>query len=67
MSLPTRNISCVATILTPNPSRMSRWTADGGRMNKTERIFKIEQLIAARKLVSFQTLQDELEVYAPHS
>jgi len=25
-------------------------------MNKTERIFKIEQLIAARKLVSFQTL-----------
>ena len=36
-------------------------------MNKTERIFKIEQLIATRKLVSFQTLQDELEVYAPHS
>ena len=31
-------------------------------MNKTERIFKIEQLIAARKLVSFQTLLDELEV-----
>ena len=31
-------------------------------MNKTERIFKIEQLIAARKLVSFQVLQDELEV-----
>lgn len=36
--------------------------ADGGRMNKTERIFKIEQLIAARKLVSFNVLQDELEV-----
>ena len=31
-------------------------------MNKTERIFKIEQLIAARQLVSFQTLLDELEV-----
>ena len=31
-------------------------------MNKTERIFKIEQLIAARKLVSFDTLLDELEV-----
>ena len=31
-------------------------------MNKTERIFKIEQLIAARKLVSFKTLQEELEV-----
>lgn len=31
-------------------------------MNKTERIFKIEQLIVARKLVSFQALQDELEV-----
>ena len=31
-------------------------------MNKTERIFKIEQLIAARKVVSFKTLQDELEV-----
>jgi len=43
-------------------SRMSRWMADRRRMNKTERIFKIEQLIAARKLVSFQTLQDELEV-----
>ena len=36
--------------------------ADGGQMNKTERIFKIEQLIAARKLVSFKVLQDELEV-----
>ena len=31
-------------------------------MNKTERIFKIEQLIAARKLVSFKVLQGELEV-----
>lgn len=31
-------------------------------MNKTERIFKIEQLIAARRVVSFRTLQDELEV-----
>ena len=31
-------------------------------MNKTERIFKIEQLIAARKVVSFQELQNELEV-----
>ena len=31
-------------------------------MNKTERIFKIEQLISARKLVSFRALLDELEV-----
>ncbi len=31
-------------------------------MNKTERIFKIEQLIAARKMVSFDTLLKELEV-----
>lgn len=31
-------------------------------MNKTERIFKIEQLIAARKVVSFQELLNELEV-----
>jgi predicted DNA-binding transcriptional regulator YafY len=31
-------------------------------MNKTERIFKIEQLIAARRLVSFRELRDELEV-----
>ncbi len=31
-------------------------------MNKTERIFKIEQLIAARKMVSFDTLLNELEV-----
>ena len=31
-------------------------------MNKTERIFKIEQLIAARKIVSFDTLLKELEV-----
>lgn len=31
-------------------------------MNKTERIFKIEQLIRARRLVSFQELLDELEV-----
>ncbi len=31
-------------------------------MNKTERIFKIEQLIAARKVVSFATLLEELEV-----
>ena len=31
-------------------------------MNKTERIFKIEQLIAARKMVSFDTLLAELEV-----
>jgi predicted DNA-binding transcriptional regulator YafY len=31
-------------------------------MNKTERIFKIEQLIAARKIVSFDTLLAELEV-----
>ncbi|MEQ1774599.1 MAG: DeoR family transcriptional regulator [Burkholderiales bacterium] len=30
-------------------------------MNKTERIFKIEQLIAARRLVSFQTLLAELD------
>jgi predicted DNA-binding transcriptional regulator YafY len=35
---------------------------EGGRMNKTERIFKIEQLIAARKSVSFETLLAELEV-----
>ena len=34
----------------------------GKRMNKTERIFKIEQLIAARKVVSFDTLLAELEV-----
>ena len=31
-------------------------------MNKTERIFKIEQPIAARRLVSFQALRDEVEV-----
>lgn len=31
-------------------------------MNKTERIFKIEQLIAARRVMSFQALLDELEV-----
>ena len=31
-------------------------------MNKTERIFKIEQMIAARQVVSFQEMQDELEV-----
>ena len=31
-------------------------------MNKTERIFKIEQLISARRLMSFQELLDELEV-----
>lgn len=31
-------------------------------MNKTERIFKIEQLIAARRLVSFRELRAELEV-----
>ncbi len=31
-------------------------------MNKTERIFKIEQLISARKLLSFQQLLDETEV-----
>jgi predicted DNA-binding transcriptional regulator YafY len=31
-------------------------------MNKTERIFKIEQLIAARRIVSFQELLEELEV-----
>ena len=31
-------------------------------MNKTERIFKIEQLIAARKMVSFDTLLKELKV-----
>jgi len=31
-------------------------------MNKTERIFKIEQLIAARKVVSFAELLRELEV-----
>jgi predicted DNA-binding transcriptional regulator YafY len=31
-------------------------------MNKTERIFKIEQLIAARKVVSFKALLDELEI-----
>lgn len=31
-------------------------------MNKTERIFKIEQLISARTLLSFQQLLDETEV-----
>ena len=31
-------------------------------MNKTERIFKIEQLISARRLLSFQQLLDETEV-----
>ena len=31
-------------------------------MNKTERIFKIEQLIAARGVISFGDLQQELEV-----
>jgi predicted DNA-binding transcriptional regulator YafY len=31
-------------------------------VNKTERIFKIEQLVASRRLVSFQALLDELEV-----
>lgn len=31
-------------------------------MNKTERIFKIEQMIAGRNLVSFKMLLDELEV-----
>jgi len=31
-------------------------------MNKTERIFKIEQLIVSRRLVSLQELLDELEV-----
>jgi predicted DNA-binding transcriptional regulator YafY len=31
-------------------------------MNKTERIFKIEQLIAARHLVPFRELREELEV-----
>ena len=31
-------------------------------MNKTERIFKIEQLITARRLVSFSELRHELEV-----
>ncbi len=31
-------------------------------MNKTERIFKIEQLIAARRIASFQDMLDELEV-----
>lgn len=31
-------------------------------MNKTERIFKIEQLVSARRLVSFQGMLDELEV-----
>ena len=31
-------------------------------MNKTERIFRIEQIIAARGVVSFATLQSELEV-----
>lgn len=31
-------------------------------MNKTERIFKIEQLIAARRLLSFKELRAELEV-----
>ncbi len=33
-----------------------------GRINKTERIFKIVQLIAACKIVSFKTLLVELEV-----
>lgn len=31
-------------------------------MNKTERIFKIEQLIAARRVVTFREFLDELEV-----
>ena len=31
-------------------------------MNKPERIFKIEQMIAARKVVSFREMLDELEV-----
>jgi len=31
-------------------------------MNKTERIFKIEQLIAARRRISFQDLLEELDV-----
>ncbi len=31
-------------------------------MNKTERIFKIEQLIAARQVVTFKAMRDELEV-----
>lgn len=31
-------------------------------MNKTERLFKIEQMIGARAVVSFKALQDELEV-----
>jgi len=31
-------------------------------MNKTERIFKIEQMILARQVVSFQVMLDELEV-----
>ena len=31
-------------------------------MNKTERIFKIEQLIATRKVVSFKALLDQLEI-----
>lgn len=31
-------------------------------MNKTERIFKIEQLLASRQVVSFKALQEELEI-----
>jgi predicted DNA-binding transcriptional regulator YafY len=31
-------------------------------VNRTERIFKIEQLVAARQVVAFQALLDELEV-----
>ena len=31
-------------------------------MNKTERIFKIEQMIAARLTVTFKEMLDELEV-----
>lgn len=31
-------------------------------MNETERLFKIEQMVAARKMVSFDTLRNELEV-----
>ena len=31
-------------------------------MNKTERIFKIEQMIAARQVVTFKAMLDELEV-----
>jgi len=31
-------------------------------MNKTERIFKIEQMIAARQVVTFKAMRDELEV-----